>query len=89
MAFMTGFAIYFIIWWVTLFAVLPIGVRTQAEDGNVTLGTTESAPAVANLGRKVILTSIIAGVIYAVYHVLTVSLGLSVDSIPRIVPMFD
>ena len=27
-------AIYFIIWWTVLFAVLPIGVRTQGEDGD-------------------------------------------------------
>jgi len=32
-------AIYFIIWWTVLFAVLPIGVRTQAEDGAVVPGT--------------------------------------------------
>ena len=27
----TGLAIYFLIWWVTLFAVLPFGVRSQHE----------------------------------------------------------
>jgi len=26
-------AIYFVIWWIVLFAVLPIGVRTQGEMG--------------------------------------------------------
>lgn len=25
------FAVYFIVWWMTLFAVLPFGLRTQAE----------------------------------------------------------
>jgi predicted secreted protein len=29
----TAFAIYFVLWWVVLFAVLPFGVRSQAEDG--------------------------------------------------------
>ena len=28
-------AIYAIIWWIVLFAVLPIGVRTQEEEGEV------------------------------------------------------
>jgi predicted secreted protein len=40
----TSFAVYFLIWWVTLFVVLPFGLRTQEEDNNVTLGTTSSAP---------------------------------------------
>ena len=28
----TGIAIYFLIWWVVLFAVLPWGVRAQGDD---------------------------------------------------------
>jgi predicted secreted protein len=89
MTFLTGLAVYFIIWWITLFAILPIGVRTQAEEGDVTLGTTESAPLQARLGRKLILTSLVAAVIFAVYFVATVYFELSVDSIPRIVPDFS
>ncbi|WP_409997548.1 DUF1467 family protein, partial [Escherichia coli] len=27
----TAFAIYFVLWWVVLFAVLPFGVRSQME----------------------------------------------------------
>ena len=37
-------AIYIVIWWTVLFAVLPIGVRTQGEDGAIVPGTPESAP---------------------------------------------
>ena len=37
-------ALYFVIWWTTLFAVLPIGVRTQGEAGEVVPGTPASAP---------------------------------------------
>ena len=32
-------ALYFIIWWTVLFAILPIGVRSQAEAGDVAAGT--------------------------------------------------
>jgi predicted secreted protein len=45
MGFGTAFAIYFIIWWVVLFTVLPFWARSQADEGEVTLGTTHSAPA--------------------------------------------
>ena len=50
--------IYFIIWWTVLFAVLPIGVRTQGEDGAVVPGTPESAPAAPRLLRVVVLTTV-------------------------------
>ena len=38
-----GIALYFVIWWMTLFAVLPFGGRTQGESGHVVPGTPESA----------------------------------------------
>lgn len=40
----TMFAVYFIFWWITLFAVLPFGLKTQQENNDVVLGTIESAP---------------------------------------------
>lgn len=89
MTFLTGFAVYFIIWWISLFAILPIGVRTQAEEGDVTPGTTESAPLKLQMGRKLILTSLVAAFVFAIYFVATVYFELSVDSIPRIVPDFS
>jgi predicted secreted protein len=65
-----GIAIYFVIWWTVLFAVLPIGVRTQAEEGSVVPGTPESAPAKPRLLRVAVLTSLISaavfGIVYAV-----------------------
>ncbi|HWT31144.1 MAG TPA: DUF1467 family protein, partial [Propylenella sp.] len=36
-------AIFFVIWWVVLFAVLPFGVRSQHEMNDVTLGTEHGA----------------------------------------------
>ena len=35
----TGIAIFFLIWWIVLFAVLPWGVRSQQEDAEVAPGT--------------------------------------------------
>ena len=58
-------AIYFVVWWVVLFAVLPWGVRTQQEEGDVVLGTTPSAPVRPLILRKVLATSVVAGIIVA------------------------
>lgn len=58
-------AVYVVIWWTVLFAVLPIGVRTQGEDDAVVPGTPESAPTAPRLLRAAILTTLISAAVYA------------------------
>ena len=41
------FAIFFVVWWLVLFATLPFSLKTQDEEGEVTLGTPASAPRTA------------------------------------------
>jgi predicted secreted protein len=60
-----GIALYFIIWWVTLFAVLPFGIRSQHETGEVVAGTEPGAPVLPRLMKKAAVTSLIAAVIFA------------------------
>ncbi|MET4632678.1 DUF1467 family protein [Kaistia defluvii] len=63
------FAVYFIVWWLVIFIVLPFGVRTHDEQGDVLLGTTESAPANLRLVRKMIITSVISAIIvYGIWY---------------------
>ena len=58
-------AVYVVIWWTVLFAILPIGVRTQGEDGTIVPGTPESAPTRPRLVRIVLLTTLVSGVVFA------------------------
>jgi predicted secreted protein len=58
-------AIYVVIWWTVLFAILPIGVRTQGEDGVVVPGTPASAPTRPRLVRVVLLTTLVSAVVFA------------------------
>ncbi len=37
-------AIYFVLWWVTLFLTLPFGVRSQHEEDGAAPGTDPGAP---------------------------------------------
>ncbi|MCA0417980.1 DUF1467 family protein [Bosea beijingensis] len=60
-----GLALYFVIWWITLFAVLPFGIRSQHEAGDVVAGTEPGAPVLPGLLRKAVITSLIAAVIFA------------------------
>jgi predicted secreted protein len=68
MSLVLGLAIYFIIWWVCLFAVLPFGVRTQAEAGEVVQGTPESAPAAPRLKRVALITTGVATLVFSVVY---------------------
>jgi predicted secreted protein len=63
MAISTAIAIYFLIWWVVLFAVLPWGVRAQGEGGAP--GTDPGAPVIANLKLKLLWTTIVSTAIFA------------------------
>jgi predicted secreted protein len=66
MAVTTVIAIYFIIWWTVLFAVLPWGVRSQDESGEVAPGTDPGAPAVHTVWKKLMWTTIIASIVFAI-----------------------
>ena len=79
-------AIFFILWWVVLFAMLPFGLKTQDEDGEVTLGTVASAPKGPHMKRVVIRTTLVAAVIFSIFYIAVVYCGFSFDDVPRIGP---
>lgn len=61
-----GLAIFFVVWWIVLFAVLPFNVRTQAEAGTTVPGTPESAPAKFPLARMFLINTIVAIVVFCI-----------------------
>jgi predicted secreted protein len=65
----TAMAIFFLIWWVVLFAVLPWGIRSQHEGGDIVPGTDPGAPAIPNLGRKLLWTTLVSALIFAACYV--------------------
>jgi predicted secreted protein len=62
----TAIAIYFLIWWITLFAVLPFGVRSQHEGDGYAQGTDPGAPILARIGMKLVWTTVVASIVFAI-----------------------
>jgi predicted secreted protein len=60
-------AVYFIIWWTVLFAILPFGVRSQVEDGAVVEGSEPGAPTAPFLMRKAMVNTLVSTSIFAVF----------------------
>jgi predicted secreted protein len=77
----TALAIFFLIWWVVLFAVLPWGVRSQHETEDMVAGTDPGAPVSASVGRKLLWTTIVAIVIYAVCYFVYSTHWITVDGL--------
>ena len=81
-------AIYFVCWWIVLFAILPFGVTTQQEAGEVSPGTAESAPVAPKLIPKLIATTIASAIIFAIIYWRMEGGMVTLDSIPFL-PRFE
>lgn len=68
MTFVGGLVVYSIMWFVVLFTVLPWGVRTQQDEGEVEPGTVESAPANPAIWKKLLATTIVTGILFALLY---------------------
>lgn len=69
MPIVAGIMVYFVIWWVVLFAVLPFGVQI---DGNVEKGFASSAPNNPHLGWKFLVTTLVAAFIWGIIQFIMV-----------------
>lgn len=57
-------AVFFVVWWLTFVAVLPIGNRSHHEEGvEIVAGADPGAPLAPRLLHKAILTTILAAVL--------------------------
>jgi predicted secreted protein len=79
----TAIAIYFLIWWLTLFAVLPWGVRSQHEGGDMVPGTDPGAPAIPRVWWKLLWTTIVSAVIFAILYAIYVNKLVSLEDMMR------
>ncbi|MDF1607512.1 DUF1467 family protein [Hoeflea sp. YIM 152468] len=83
-----GFAIFFIIWWVVLFTVLPFSARSQADEDNVTPGTPPSAPADFHFSTVFWRTTALSVVVFGLYFLVTVVGGFTLNDLIALTPDF-
>ena len=79
----SGIAIYFIIWWLVLFLVLPFGIRNAHETGTaVEEGHEPGSPVNPRILHKAIITTILATAVFAVFYVSKTRGWLDLDHLP-------
>jgi predicted secreted protein len=61
-----GLATYLVIWWVMLFAILPFGIVSQREAGEVVPGSDPGAPHRPQLLKRLLANTIVAAVIWVI-----------------------
>jgi predicted secreted protein len=82
----SAFAIYFIIWWTSLFGVLSLGLKTQQEAGEVTPGTPASAPQGRHMLRVIVINTLVATLLFAAFYYVFAVRGWNFDQLPQVIP---
>ncbi|WP_380053504.1 DUF1467 family protein [Falsihalocynthiibacter sp. SS001] len=73
MAVTSALVLYAVIWFMTLFVVLPIRLKTQQDTGDIVPGTHSSAPANPQLKKRAIIVTLIALVVWAIIFTIIVT----------------
>lgn len=77
MGWVSGIAVYFIIWWTVLFMVLPWGVRPIGND-DIAKGHAAGAPRRPHMWPKVAATFLVAAVFWLIVYVIIETGAISV-----------
>lgn len=77
------FAIYVLFWVISAFLVLPFGLRTPDETGEVLLkGQADSAPSNFRPGRVMLRATMLSAVLFGLYYANYVQGWVTIDNIP-------
>lgn len=61
----TAFVVYILLWWLSFFVMLPIGVRQSASE-DLPSGAEAGAPAAPKIGQKMLWASGLAALLWGV-----------------------
>ena len=75
-------AFFFLVWWVVFFAMLPLGVKSQHEAGEIEPGTDPGAPQRPLLLWKVAATTVVTAVLVVIVYALWEAGLIAIDRLP-------
>tara|TARA_B100001115_G_C15641717_1_gene308819 strand:- start:43 stop:294 length:252 start_codon:yes stop_codon:yes gene_type:complete len=68
---LTGSIVIFVIlWWLILFTILPRDINSQNDKGHIIEGSDPGAPANPNIAKKLIITTVITSILFAIIYFL-------------------
>ena len=73
--------LYAVLWFLILFIVLPINIKTQGELGQISDGTPASAPENPNIKKKMLVVTIITTVLWSLLYAIISSEIVSITDI--------
>jgi len=86
MGWITIVALYFVIWWVTLFAAIPIALHKARGEDDIARAQGIDAPKRRRGLAVILVTTLIAGIIVAMIAFAVNVYGISPDSFPQMIP---
>lgn len=66
MAITSALVLYAVVWFMVMFITLPIGLRTQGDEGDIVPGTQAGAPVNFNVKRTMLIVSAISLVVWGI-----------------------
>ncbi len=62
----SGLVLLAVLWFMTLFIILPMRLKTQGEAGTIVKGTHGSSPEDAQIKKKFLITSVVAVILWGI-----------------------
>ncbi len=73
--------LYAVVWFMTLFVVLPLRLKSQEEAGDVVPGTPSSAPADPQIKKRMKIVTLVGTVVWIVICTLIITDILSMENL--------
>ena len=70
MTLISGSLLFFVIWWIVIFTVLPLGIQT---DENPQTGFATGTPKNPNLKKKFLITTLLTSIIWGIIQIIMVN----------------
>ena len=86
MTIFNGLVLYAVLWFVTLFVVLPIRLTTQSDIGQIVPGTHGSSPADPQMRKRLLITTAISAVLWAITATVIISGVIAIEDLDFYLP---